>query len=137
MKKIRWLSIPLILMTLGLEFRVNAAEVQSYNSQGIVGFGPGSGVQPPVNPNKPDPTLPVFPQNPDGSKPNPGGNGSLTIDFASSFDFGNHKISNKDQTYLAKAQKYFDSEFLTPNYVQVTDRRGTFAGWNLKVVEKT
>ncbi|WP_254558779.1 WxL domain-containing protein, partial [Salmonella enterica] len=78
-------------------------------------------------------TLPVFPQNPDGSKPNPGGNGSLTIDFASSFDFGNHKISNKDQTYLAKAQKYFDSEVLTPNYVQVTDRRGTFAGWNLKV----
>lgn len=137
MKKIRWLSIPLILMTLGLEIRVNAAEVQSYNSQGIVGFGPGSGVQPPVNPNKPDPTLPVFPQNPDGSKPNPGGNGSLTIDFASSFDFGNHKISNKDQTYLAKAQKYFDSEVLTPNYVQVTDRRGTFAGWNLKVVEKT
>ncbi|MDN5584842.1 MAG: WxL domain-containing protein, partial [Lactobacillus sp.] len=36
-----------------------------------------------------------------------------------------------------KAQKYFDSEVLTPNYVQVTDRRGTFAGWNLKVVEKT
>ncbi len=60
MKKIRWLSIPLILMTLGLEIRVNSAEVQSYNSQGIVGFGPGSGVQPPVNPNKPDPTLPVF-----------------------------------------------------------------------------
>lgn len=46
MKKIRWLSIPLILMTLGLEIRVNAAEVQSYNSQGIVGFGPGSGIQP-------------------------------------------------------------------------------------------
>ena len=137
MKKIRWLSVPLILMTLGLEIRVNAAEVQSYNSQGIVGFGPGNGIQPPVDPNKPDPTLPVFPQNPDGSKPNPGGNGSLTIDFASSFDFGNHKISSKDQTYLAKAQKYFDSEVLTPNYVQVTDRRGTFAGWNLKVVEKT
>ena len=105
MKKIRWLSIPLILMTLGLEIRVNAAEVQSYNSQGIVGFGPGSGIQPPVNPNKPDPTLPVFPQNPDGSKPNPGGNGSLTIDFASSFDFGNHKISNKDQTYFLSQLK--------------------------------
>jgi hypothetical protein len=101
-----------------IEIRVNAAEVQSYNSQGIVGFGPGSGIQPPVNPNKPDPTLPVFPQNPDGSKPNPGGNRSLTIDFASSFDFGNHKISNKDQTYLAKDQKYFDSEVCVKLNVQ-------------------
>lgn len=135
MKKITLLSVPLILISLGLAHKAYAATTQTYDSQGIVGFSAGSGVQPPVDPNTPDPTLPVDPQNPDGSKPTPGGDGPLTIDFASSFDFGTHAISNEDQTYLAKAQKYFNSETLTPNYVQVTDRRGTFSGWALKVVE--
>jgi hypothetical protein len=122
-------------MSLGLAAKVSATTTQSYDSQGVVGFSTGGGTQPPVDPNRPDPTLPVLPQNPDGSKPAPGGSGPLTIDFASSFDFGTHDISNQDQTYFAKAQKYFKSTDLTPNYVQVTDRRGTFSGWELKVME--
>ncbi|GHU38147.1 hypothetical protein FACS1894193_10420 [Bacilli bacterium] len=135
MKKTTLLSVSLILISLGLAAKADATTTQSYESQGIVGFSTGGGVQPPVDPNKPDPTLPVFPQNPDGSKPEPGGDGPLTIDFASSFDFGVHDISNQDQTYVAKAQRYFDSADLTSNYVQVTDRRGTFSGWELKVME--
>lgn len=129
------LSVPLILISLGLAVKAEATTTQSYDSQGIVGFSTGGGTQPPVDPNIPDPTLPVTPQNPDGSKPNPGGDGPLTIDFASSFDFGTHDISNQDQTYASKAQRYFDSGDLTSNYVQVTDRRGTFSGWELKVKE--
>lgn len=125
--------MPLILISLGLAGKASAATTQVYGSQGIVGFSTGGGVQPPVDPNTPDPTVPVDPQNPDGSKPAPGGDGPLTIDFASSLDFGVHTISNQNQTYLAKAQKYFNSTALTPDYVQVTDRRGTFAGWVLKV----
>lgn len=135
MKEIKKLSLIIIFLVILVSCHVEATEVQGYNSQGSVSFDVKSNVQLPVNPNQPDPSLPVYPQNPDGSKPNPGGSGVLTIDFASSFDFGNHKISNKNQTYLAKAQKYFNSENLTPNYVQVTDRRGTFSGWTLKVVE--
>lgn len=135
MKKTTLLSVPLILISLGLAAKVNATTTQTYDSQGIVGFSTGGGTQPPVDPNTPDPTLPVDPQNPDGSKPAPGGDGPLTIDFASSFDFGSHDISNQDQTYLAKAQGYFSSTDVTPNYVQVTDRRGTFSGWELKVME--
>ena len=61
------------------------------------------------------------------------GFGALTIDFTSSFDFGTHAISNQDQTYFAKAQVYFNSTERTPNYAQVTDKRGTFNGWQLNV----
>ncbi|GAX48031.1 WxL domain-containing protein [Pseudolactococcus reticulitermitis] len=135
MKTKTLLSLPLILMVLGLTTHTEAVTHQTYDSKGIVGFNAGSGQQLPVDPNRPDPTFPVTPQNPDGSVPSPGGNSALTIDFASSLDFGSHAISNQDQTYTAKAQAYVNATNLTPNYVQVTDRRGTFSGWVLKVVE--
>lgn len=137
MKKLAILSVPLTLISIGLSDKVEATTSQTYDSQTSVGFGEGGGIQEPVNPNQPDPTSPVKPQNPDGTKPSPGGEGSLTVDFASSFDFGNHDISNVNQTYQAKAQKYFGSDKFTPNYIQVTDRRGTFGGWDLKVKEST
>ena len=82
------------------------------------------------------PVRPVDPTNPDG--PNPGTPGPLSIDYASSLDFGSNEISNKDQTYFARAQTYRNpdgsaSELATANYVQVSDLRGTNAGWVLKV----
>lgn len=123
----------LILITFAVVVQVKAEVNQSYDAKGVVGFGAGSGQQLPVNPNSPDPTIPVTPKNPDGSKPISGGDGALTIDFTSSFDFGTHAISNQDQTYFAKAQVYFNSTERTPNYAQVTDKRGTFNGWQLNV----
>lgn len=134
MKITTLLSVPLFLIVLGVAVQVEAVTNQSYDAKGVVGFGTGSGQQLPVDPNFPDPTLPVTPQNPDGTQPSPGGDGALIIDFASSFDFGTHAISKQDQTYFAKAQAYFNSSDRTPNYVQVTDKRGTFDGWELKVV---
>ncbi|MDR0318106.1 MAG: WxL domain-containing protein, partial [Lactococcus lactis] len=115
-------------------FFVEASEV--YQTQGQIGFYAGTDVTPPVNPNIPDPNRPVFPQNPDGSLPNPGTQGPLSIDFASSLDFGINPISNKDEIYFAKAQSYTESTTETPNYVQVTDNRGTLMGWTLSVTEK-
>ncbi|WP_374284588.1 WxL domain-containing protein [Lactococcus sp.] len=135
MTKKQLLYLPLILISIGITDKIYASTTQNYNSKGSVGFKQEDKGQLPVDPNLPNPLLPVSPQNPDGSTPNPGGIGTLTIDFASSLDFGNHSISNKDQVYFAKAQKYFDSKDVTPNYVQVTDRRGTFSGWSLSVVE--
>lgn len=126
MTKRQLLCLPLILISIGITGKTYASTTQNYNSNGSVGFGQESKVQLPVDPEEPNPSLPVDPKNPDGSKPNPGGNGKLTIDFASSFDFGIHDISNQNQTYLAKAQKYFNSDDITSNYVQVTDIRGTW-----------
>ncbi|WP_256869283.1 WxL domain-containing protein, partial [Enterococcus thailandicus] len=54
-----------------------------------------------------DPTDPVDPTDPtDPEGPNPGTNGPLSIDYASSLDFGVQKITSKDQIYFAASQKY-------------------------------
>ncbi len=97
--------------------------------------------QPPVDPTDPDPDkpeVPVDPTNPD--KPvEPGTNGPLSLDYASILDFGEQKISNKDQVYFAAPQLFRDSEGKideknpVPNYAQVTDRRGGEKGWTLSV----
>lgn len=69
----------------------------------------------PVDPTNPE--IPVDPMNPDGSRPEPGTGDALSIDFASSLDFGMNKISNKDEYYAAQAQRYFnDPRLITPNF---------------------
>lgn len=54
-----------------------------------------------------------------------GSTGPLTIDYVSNFDFGDHEISVAEQTYTLESPE--------EPYVQVSDRRGTGAGWNLTV----
>lgn len=62
--------------------------------------------------------------------------GEFSIDFASSLDFGMNQISNQNQVYFAQAQRYYNSSLVTPNFIQITDNRGTLEGWTLKVYEK-
>lgn len=110
------------------------AQEQVYPSEGDVGFIAGSEITPPVDPNDPDPNKParpIDPTDPDG--PRPGTTGPLSIDYISNFDFGQQEITNKDRTYYARAQRYFDTDYLSPNYVQVTDTRGEYTGWQLLV----
>ncbi|EGO2729910.1 WxL domain-containing protein [Enterococcus faecalis] len=77
-----------------------------------------------------DTTGPVDPKDPtDPNKPNPevpgtGNKGALTIDYVPSIEFGEQEIKEKEATYNAKTEH---------PYVQVSDRRATGAGWNLKV----
>ncbi|MGM0212551.1 WxL domain-containing protein [Enterococcus sp. AZ109] len=105
-----------------------------YKSTGEIDFMPGSEVTPPVDPNDPDPNNPVDPVDPtDPDGPNPGTPGPLSIDYASSLDFGLQEITNQDRTYYARAQRYKDPSALTRNYVQVTDTRGEYVGWTLSV----
>lgn len=109
-----------------------------YTSNGLIQFIPGKNPVDPVDPLDPEqPVEPTDPTNPD-KKPNPGTSGPLSIDFASSFYFGENTITSKDETYYAKLQKYKDKDTDQelregPNYVQVTDNRGTLGGWTLKV----
>ncbi|MDZ5606391.1 WxL domain-containing protein [Bacillus pseudomycoides] len=111
----------------------------TYESNGVVEFIPNTDPTDPVDPNNPDPEVPVNPVDPtDPEGPNPGTNGPLSIDYASSLDFGINKISNKDMTYYAKAQELSSDEGSTyvPNYVQISDNRGTNAGWTLTVKQE-
>lgn len=114
-----------------------AEEAVEYHSHGVVEFRPNTDPTDPVDPENPDPENPVDPTDPTnpGGEPEPGTQGPLSIDYASTFDFGLNKISNKDQTYYARAQHYNDGHSDTPDYVQVTDNRGTNSGWKLTVKE--
>lgn len=103
----------------------------NYDSNAVVKFIPDDSTTPPVDPINPvDPVSPVDPTNPDG--PNPGTNGPLSIDFASSFYFGENKITSKDKVYNATPQELSDGS-TRPNYAQVTDNRGGAKGWKLQV----
>lgn len=106
-----------------------------YGSNGRIQFTPNTDPTNPVDPI--DPTEPIDPIDPiDPEGPNPGTNGPLSIDFASSLDFGIQKITSTTETYKAASQKFKDktgAEQEGPNFVQVTDNRGTEAGWTLTV----
>jgi hypothetical protein len=116
-----------------------AADGGNYDSNGVITFTPNTDITNPVDPV--DPTNPVTPVDPtDPTGPKPGTAGPLSIDYASSLDFGTQKITSKDEIYKAKAQKYLDkdnNEKTGPNFVQVTDNRGTEAGWTLQMKQNS
>jgi hypothetical protein len=129
MKKIVFTAGILIFSSVFLETAV-AAE---YTSNGAVTFEADDSITKPVDPTDPEkPVEPIDPTDPDG--PNPGTAGPLSIDFASSFQFGNQKITSETMDYYANLQE-FSSGSRGPNYVQVTDKRGTQEGWSLSVVQ--
>lgn len=85
----------------------------------------------PINPGEPG--LPVDPENPE--KPvEPGTPGPLSLDFASSFNFGKQKITSQDKIYMATPQPFRVEDGSIeerPLYAQVTDGRGGTKGWSL------
>lgn len=113
---------------------VSAATAGTYKSNAKVTFEQDTSVTPPTDPTNPGSE--VTPTNPDGTDPNPGTAGPLSIDFASSFGFDKQKITTKDEVYNAKAQMLSDGT-LRPNYLQVTDKRGGAKGWTIQVKQET
>lgn len=133
--KIVTVSTLVVLGSLTVATGVNAADGGVYGSNGRIQFTPNTDPTNPVDPI--DPTEPIDPIDPiDPEGPNPGTNGPLSIDFASSLDFGVQKITSVTETYQAASQLFKDKagvEQEGPNFVQVTDNRGTEAGWTLTV----
>ncbi|MBC6316636.1 WxL domain-containing protein [Listeria grandensis] len=86
-----------------------------------------------------DPNTPVTPLDPtDPADPHtPGTAGPLSIDYVSNFHFGSNVISPLSKTYYAKLDKVkvasSGNVISVPNFVQVTDKRGTNVGWKLTV----
>lgn len=118
---------------LGVTSVYAADESANYTSNGVITFEPDTDPTKPTDPTDPTkPVEPTDPTNPDG--PNPGTNGPLSIDYASSFQFGTQKITTTDKDYYAAIQTFKDKT-TGPNYVQVTDKRGSQEGWNLSVTE--
>lgn len=125
----------LLVMTSGVASSY-AAETfpKTYQTDGTITFTPGDGETKPVDPENPDPTKPVEPVDPN----QPGTGGSLSIDYGSRFNFQSQKISTQDQVYYAAPDRIKDPKdpskiIEKPTYVQITDKRGTLAGWKLSL----
>lgn len=75
------------LIVTGIATTASADEVATYDAYGAIKYTPSTNVTDPIDPL--NPTQPVTPENPDPTIPVvPGTPGPLSIDFASSFDFG-------------------------------------------------
>lgn len=86
---------------------------KSGTSHGYIKLTPGDNTEGPTKPTKP--TVP------------PGGTdntGSLTVDNVAPLLFDTHKLEGKEQVYTS---------VVADSNVQVTDKRGEEAGWNLQV----
>lgn len=137
MKKTTLLTAGIILFStlMGTSTVFAADETASYETNGVIAFEADTDPTNPVDPT--DPTSPVEPVDPtDPNGPNPGTNGPLSIDFASSFQFGKQKITTVTKDYYAQVQTFANGTD-GPNYVQVTDKRGTQEGWSLSVKQDT
>lgn len=139
MKKTLFFATAGLLLSIGAStLTAQAVELpQSVNSKGTVSFKASEKPNPPVDPENPDPENPVDPE-----QPPTGTAGPLSIDYVSNFKFGEQEITTKDETYAAATEKIqpVNSEGKPtgaakqgPMYVQITDKRGTLAGWKLSL----
>lgn len=140
MKKMNLLlSVVVFVGTLGAPLSAMALADAEYTTNGMITFEPSEEETKPADPT--DPTKPITPIDPtDPNGPEEGTAGPLSLDYASSLDFGKQKITSSKQIYYAKAQTYLDGsgQLKTgPNYVQVTDNRGIEAGWQLQVKQNS
>lgn len=114
---------------------VKAESTNAYATTGGLRMIPSLEPTDPMDPTHPN--RPIHPKDPtDPNGPEPGTPGPLSIDFASSIDFGKNLISNQDKVYYAEPQSLVledGTEEAVANYVQITDHRGSNAGWHLQV----
>lgn len=88
----------------------------------------------PKDPLKPDPDIDWEPED---EKEITGNKGNLTIDYISNFHFGAVKMSGNAKSFFAENTVNKDQVTKRPNFVQVSDHRGTGAGWTLTVKQDT
>ncbi|KAF1299125.1 hypothetical protein BAU15_00325 [Enterococcus sp. JM4C] len=112
-----------------------AAEEQSQiESENQVSVISGESQGSPLDPLNPEPNRPIEPVNPLPGTPETGTGGNLSIDFASNFQFGQHPVSTKETEFFADPQYLVGGE-ARPNFIQITDVRGTGTGWQLTAIQ--
>lgn len=136
MKLTRFIVISFVTCSgvLALSPIAQAEDGASVTSEGIIGFIENTDIVDPTDPIEPgNPLVPIY--------PGPGGTaGPLSIDYVSKIQFGvDNKTSGKDEVYWAKLDKFKGVEegevIERPNFIQVTDKRGSNVGWRLTVTQ--
>lgn len=136
MKRRAVLSTAMLLLVLAPATAL-ASETANTNSNAYITIEKytGEGEQP-VNPV--DPKEPVKPgPDTDGKNPHPPSTkGPLSVNYISNLQFGNQEANGNDAVFQVKPDRVInsqDAEIEVPNYVQITDHRGTNSGWTLMV----
>lgn len=126
MKHKSTLSLVILFSSLTLA-STNALADNTVEGRSDVGFSSNNGIIQPVDP---DEDIDIEPNYPPTAGP-------LSINYASSIEFGQHKRTLKEQTFYAKPDTVTivstQEKKEYPAFVQVTDLRGTGAGWTLSV----
>jgi len=134
MKFIRLATIAALSTTLFAgEITAFADETRQVNTNGNIQFTPSTDEPQIVVPPENEPDVEINPEV-------PGTTGPLSIVKAATMNFGSQVISNQDQTYnmIAERQQKTGTtgdENKVPyvSFAQVSDTRGSNAGWDLKV----
>ncbi|MGX7417567.1 WxL domain-containing protein [Carnobacterium gallinarum] len=108
---------------------VIAAEGGTIDNDADLGFIENTDSTNPVDPS--DPSKPIKPTKP----PTPG---PLALNYASDIVFGSHDLSEEEVTFYALLDKATlddgtDEQIERPNFIEMTDNRGTNSGWRLTV----
>lgn len=112
----------------------DAKDGAEMNSKGTITYVRDESPTNPVDPTDPNTDKPVTPTDPH----DPSTNGPLSIDYVSNLYFGEQKTTGSEMTYHADLDHMKDStgkDIDRPNFVQVTDKRGSNAGWSLTVTQ--
>ncbi|AHI56615.1 WxL domain-containing protein [Listeria ivanovii] len=126
-----FVSIATIMLATDLE--VKAASVTGDSKADITfKLGQNDPIDP-LDPINPDPDEPITPD-PDDEDGFPV-TGPLSIDYVSNIHFGDAKISGSAAVYNAKMDNvnFSGTKKDVPNFVQVSDNRGSNEGWRLTV----
>jgi hypothetical protein len=119
--------------TLGAASQASAAVADTATTKGDVTFVENTDPIDPVDPENPDKPI-------DPDEPNPGTqNGPLRIIHVSNFHFGQQKVTSKSMDYSAALEKANDAGGTATTYansVQISDERGTNAGWKVQVKQE-
>lgn len=121
------LSLMVLIATTSTSF---AAESNSLTGNGEITFEVSDFETPPIDPEHPE------------NQVDPGDEitrtrGLLRFDVIPRLHFGAQEISDKDQAYEVNAQLFKDATTARPNYLQITDNRADFSGWEVSVRQET
>lgn len=140
MKKSAYTTLAATVLLTGMAFggssvlADDATDGAAMHSKGTISYVRDESPTNPVDPTDPNTDNPVTPTDPH----EPSTSGPLSIDYVSNLYFGEQKTTGSEMTYYADLDHMKDStgkDIDRPNFVQVTDKRGSNAGWNLTVTQ--
>jgi hypothetical protein len=108
-------------------------------TDGSIGFLSNEEEKPILNPNNPNEKITVIDTLDKNHTYSAGEKGVLTIDYVSNFQLGEVRATSQTDIVKAKEQEALtqsNRQVTVPNFIQVTDTRGTNSGWQLSVKQQ-